>query len=80
MATRCLDRQPPGGGPLTGSCDIAQESSCFVVTGSGNVQDLDNGTSCAILGILFAAPPISPLRWNRRSRGDNTTDQKRELQ
>jgi para-nitrobenzyl esterase len=41
----------------------SQAPSCFVVTGNGNVQGLDNGTSCAFLGIPFAAPPIGPLRW-----------------
>ena len=40
-----------------------QAPSCFAVTGSGNVQGLDNGASCAFLGIPFAAPPIGPLRW-----------------
>ena len=41
----------------------AQGPSCFAITGNGNVQGVDNGASCAFLGIPFAAPPIGPMRW-----------------
>jgi len=40
-----------------------QGASCFVNTVSGAVQGVDNGSSCAFLGIPFAAPPIASLRW-----------------
>ena len=40
-----------------------QSASCFVTTISGAVQGVDNGSSCAFLGIPFAAPPINSLRW-----------------
>ena len=38
-------------------------ASCLVATTSGDVQGVDNGASCAFLGIPFAAPPIGGLRW-----------------
>jgi para-nitrobenzyl esterase len=37
--------------------------SCLVTTTSGDVQGVDNGSSCAFLGIPFAAPPVGGLRW-----------------
>ena len=40
-----------------------QGASCLVTTVSGDVQGLDNGSSCTFLGIPFAAPPIDNLRW-----------------
>ena len=40
-----------------------QGASCLVTTVSGDVQGLDNGSSCTFLGIPFAAPPINSLRW-----------------
>ncbi len=40
-----------------------QGGSCLVTTQSGAVQGLDNGSSCAFLGVPFAAPPVGPLRW-----------------
>jgi para-nitrobenzyl esterase len=40
-----------------------QASACLVTTASGAVQGVDNGPSCAFLGIPFAAPPIGNLRW-----------------
>jgi para-nitrobenzyl esterase len=40
-----------------------QAASCLVNTSSGHVQGVDHGSSCAFLGIPFAAPPISNLRW-----------------
>lgn len=42
-----------------------QGPSCFVNTISGPVQGLDRGSSCAFLGIPFAAPPTGSLRWKR---------------
>src|SRR5438093_3811866 len=40
-----------------------QTGSCLVATSSGAVQGVDNGSSCAFLGIPFAAPPTGSLRW-----------------
>jgi para-nitrobenzyl esterase len=40
-----------------------QGSSCLVTTFNGDVQGVDNGSSCAFLGIPFAAPPLGGLRW-----------------
>ena len=40
-----------------------QGSSCLVTTENGDVQGVDNGSSCAFLGIPFAAPPVGDLRW-----------------
>jgi len=40
-----------------------QALSCLVTTANGAVQGRDNGTSCAFLGVPFAAPPVGPLRW-----------------
>lgn len=37
--------------------------SCLVTTSSGDVQGVDRGSSCAFLGIPFAAPPVGGLRW-----------------
>jgi para-nitrobenzyl esterase len=37
--------------------------SCLVTTSSGAVQGVDRGSSCAFLGIPFAAPPVGGLRW-----------------
>jgi para-nitrobenzyl esterase len=39
------------------------QASCAVTTGTGDVQGLDTGGSCAFLGIPYAAPPIGALRW-----------------
>jgi para-nitrobenzyl esterase len=41
----------------------AQAVSCLVTTPSGDVQGVDQGASCAFLGIPFAAPPLGALRW-----------------
>ena len=41
----------------------AQSPSCFAATLSGNVQGLDQGATCAFLGIPYAAPPTGNLRW-----------------
>ena len=41
----------------------AQPVSCLVTTVSGAVQGVDLGSSCAFLGIPFAAPPVGNLRW-----------------
>ena len=43
----------------------AQSNSCFASTMSGDVQGLNAGSSCAFLGIPFAAPPTGGLRWKR---------------
>jgi para-nitrobenzyl esterase len=40
-----------------------QSASCFVTTTQGDIQGVDNGSSCAFLGIPFAAPPLGNLRW-----------------
>jgi para-nitrobenzyl esterase len=40
-----------------------QGSPCLVTTANGDVQGVDNGSSCAFLGIPFAAPPVGGLRW-----------------
>ena len=40
-----------------------QSASCFVSTISGDIQGVDNGSSCTFLGIPFAAPPLASLRW-----------------
>jgi len=40
-----------------------QAASCFVYTSSGDLQGRDNGSSCAFLGIPFAAPPVGERRW-----------------
>lgn len=40
-----------------------QEPSCLVSTSNGPVQGADRGSSCAFLGIPFAAPPVAALRW-----------------
>ena len=45
-----------------------QAPSCRVTTPSGDAQGVDNGTSCAFLGIPFAAPPTGNLRWKRPQR------------
>jgi para-nitrobenzyl esterase len=42
-----------------------QGASCFVGTIDGTIQGLDRGSSCAFLGIPFAAPPTGNLRWRR---------------
>jgi para-nitrobenzyl esterase len=39
--------------------------SCRVITASGEIQGLDNGASCAFLGVPFAAPPTGGRRWKR---------------
>ena len=40
-----------------------QSSSCLVSAIGGSIQGVDNGTSCAFLGIRFVAPPVGNLRW-----------------
>src|SRR5687768_13647948 len=45
------------------SAPVASSVSCLVTTPSGDVQGVDNGSSCAFLGIPFAAPPVGELRW-----------------
>jgi len=39
--------------------------ACRVVTTSGEIQGLNNGASCAFLGVPFAAPPTGNHRWRR---------------
>ena len=41
----------------------ARRAACDVTTTSGDVHGLDVGSSCAFLGIPYAAPPTGPLRW-----------------
>jgi para-nitrobenzyl esterase len=40
-----------------------QGPSCLVTTIAGDVQGVDNGGSCAFLGVPFASPPTGALRW-----------------
>ena len=40
-----------------------QGTSCLVTTNDGAVQGVDNGASCAFLGVPYAAPPVDALRW-----------------
>jgi para-nitrobenzyl esterase len=40
-----------------------QSRPCLVTTTKGEVQGVDNASSCAFLGIPFAAPPVGALRW-----------------
>lgn len=42
-----------------------QSGTCFVGTTVGSIQGLDRGSSCAFLGIPFAAPPTGIRRWTR---------------
>ena len=42
---------------------LTQDGSCLVDTLNGQVQGSDRGSSCAFLGIPFAAPPVNALRW-----------------
>jgi len=52
--------------PIACACSReAKSPSCLVSTDEGRVQGLDQGSSCAYLGIPFAAPPVGPLRWQR---------------
>ena len=57
IAAAPLRSSPPRGRP------VSLTASCLVATTSGDVQGVDNGSSCAFLGIPFAAPPIGGLRW-----------------
>lgn len=43
----------------------AQGTSCFVTTSSGDVLGVNAGTSCAFLGVPYAAPPTGARRWKR---------------
>lgn len=52
-----------GGAYLSTARGHTEGASCFVSTLQGDVQGVDNGSSCAFLGIPFAAPPIGNLRW-----------------
>lgn len=40
-----------------------QPASCFVQADQGSVQGADRGSSCAFLGIPYAASPTGSLRW-----------------
>ena len=50
-------------GHISTRIGLTQGASCLVVTANGVVQGVDRGSSCAFLGIPFAAPPIGLLRW-----------------
>jgi para-nitrobenzyl esterase len=43
----------------------AQSGTCFVGTTLGSIQGQDRGSSCAFIGIRFAAPPTGSRRWTR---------------
>ncbi len=60
LITICVCWAIPSGAIRTTN---AQAVSCLVTTPSGDVQGVDQGASCAFLGIPFAAPPIDGLRW-----------------
>ena len=49
--------------PVLAPAARAAQASCAVTTGTGDVQGLDAGASCAFLGIPYAAPPTGALRW-----------------
>ena len=60
LITICVCWAIPSGAIRTTN---AQAVSCLVTTPSGDVQGVDQGASCAFLGIPFAAPPLGALRW-----------------
>src|SRR6186997_2376542 len=45
------------------SNEMHATATCFVSAAAGDVQGLDVGPSCTFLGIPYAEPPISALRW-----------------
>jgi para-nitrobenzyl esterase len=54
---------------LLASCTgSASSDACLVKTALGDVRGLDLGSSCAFLGVPFAAPPVGPLRWKPPQR------------
>jgi para-nitrobenzyl esterase len=40
-----------------------QAAACVAATVNGDVQGVDKGTSCAFLGVPYAAPPTGDRRW-----------------
>ena len=52
---------------MLASTEVAQTQAgaCFVDTTNGSIQGQDRGSSCAFLGVRFAAPPTGSLRWMR---------------
>ena len=50
-------------GSVSTRTGLTQGASCLVTTFNGAVQGVDRGSSCAFLGIPFAAPPIGNRRW-----------------
>jgi para-nitrobenzyl esterase len=48
---------------IAASTEVSTQSACLVNARQGPIQGQDRGTSCAFLGIPFAAPPVGALRW-----------------
>lgn len=58
IVTACV-----GGGSYEAAGTMAQSTPCLVTTVGGDVQGVNNGASCAFLGVPFAAPPVAERRW-----------------
>jgi para-nitrobenzyl esterase len=49
--------------PVAAATTRGQSGACLVTTEGGDVQGLNQGASCAFLGVPFAAPPLGSRRW-----------------